>query len=105
MSLAASAPIPQTLDSVNGTIFFRLVTNDYYNVNEECPTLVRQGYAQMIELAQSNEYAEISETFSLCSDIKDEAGLLYLEEWARNGLLTMAMVCMHACYPSIYIYI
>eukprot|EP01084_Bolivina_argentea_P039889 73704_1 len=92
MALAASAPIPQTLNSVNGTIFFRLVTNDYYNVNSQCPDIVRQGYAQMINLAANNKYDEISNTFSLCSPIKNQADLLYLEEWARNGLLTMAMV-------------
>ena len=92
MALAASAPIPQTLDSVNGTIFFRLVTNDYYNVDPKCPDLVRAGYSQMIDLAANNKYHEISNTFQLCSNIKDESDLLYLEEWARNGLLTMAMV-------------
>eukprot|EP01083_Nonionella_stella_P258124 882720_1 len=92
MALAASAPIPQTLNSVNGTIFFRLVTNDYYNVNSQCPNIVRQGYAQMINLAANNKYDEISNTFSLCSPIKNQADLLYLEEWTRNGLLTMAMV-------------
>merc|ERR1712228_839619 len=92
MALAASAPIPQTLDSVNGTIFFRLVTEDYYNVDPKCPDLVRQGYQQMIDAAANNGYSKISETFSLCSPIKDQADLLYLEEWARNGLLTMAMV-------------
>jgi len=92
MALAASAPIPQTLDSVNGTIFFRLVTNDYYNVDSSCPDIVRSGYSQMIDLAANGNYKEISDTFSLCSDIKDESDLVYLEEWARNGLLTMAMV-------------
>ena len=53
---------------------------------------MRQGYADMISAAAAGHYDAISNTFSLCSPIKTQADLLYLEEWARNGLLTMAMV-------------
>eukprot|EP01084_Bolivina_argentea_P242402 406660_1 len=92
MALAASAPIPQVLNSVDATVFFKLVTDDYYHVDTRCPDLVRKGYSQMIDAARNNQYDKVSQTFNLCSEIKDSSDLLYLEEWARNGLLTMAMV-------------
>jgi len=92
MALAASAPIPQTLDTVNGTIFFKLVTADYHNVDPQCPDIVRSAYSELSKLGKEKQYGRISKTFSLCSELKDEADLVYLEKWARNGLLTMAMV-------------
>ena len=50
MALAASAPVLQTMDKTDPTVFWQLITQDYYNVNTKCPDIVRAGYAQLIEL-------------------------------------------------------
>jgi len=63
MALAASAPIPQTLNTINGYVFFKLVTQDYYEVNTKCPDIVRQGYSTILSLANEGDYNTISETF------------------------------------------
>ena len=95
MALAASAPIPQTLNTVNATTFFKLVTADYNAINNECPVIVRKGFSQLISLAKSNDYSTISSVFNTCTKLKDSDDITLLELWARNGLLTMAM----ADYP------
>lgn len=77
---------------MNGTIFFELVTADYLNISTECPDIVRSGYSEMRAAAEKKHWSTISKTFSLCHEIKNSADLVYLEQWARNGLLTMAMV-------------
>ncbi|ETO08490.1 hypothetical protein RFI_28894, partial [Reticulomyxa filosa] len=81
-----------TLDTVNPLVFFNLVTNDYNEVDSKCPEIVRQGYAEMISLAAEGQYNVISETFRLCSPVEDEYDVTYLQLWARNAFLTMAMV-------------
>ena len=95
MALAASAPIPQTLNTVNATTFFKLVTEDYNAINKDCPMIVRKGFAKLLELANSNDYSTISSTFNVCTQLKDSDDITLLILWARNGLLTMAM----ADYP------
>jgi len=92
MALAASAPIPQTLNTINGYVFFKLVTQDYYEVNPKCPDIVRQGYAQVFSLFNEGKYDEITDTFSLCTPLETQSDLTLLELWSRNAFLTMAMV-------------
>eukprot|EP01084_Bolivina_argentea_P289039 496228_1 len=91
MSLAASAPIPETLDATNATVFFQLVTEDYYNVDTQCPDIVRSGYSAVLDAANSNNYKLITDTFNLCSPLSSNEFNHFIE-WSRNALLTMAMV-------------
>lgn len=91
MALASSAPVPQTLDTVDPLEYFMLVTQDYEGVNSDCPDIVRQGYAQLIELgSNSKNYESLTETFGLCAPLESAYDVMYLQLWARNGLLTMA---------------
>ncbi|ETO20282.1 hypothetical protein RFI_16937 [Reticulomyxa filosa] len=76
----------------NPLVFFNLVTNDYNEVNAQCPEIVRQGYAEMISLAAGGQYNVITDVFQLCSPVQNEYDVTYLQLWARNAFLTMAMV-------------
>ena len=94
IALASSAPIPLGLNSVNKTLFFQLVTQDYNDVSQECPIIVRKGYNSIINFANNNNYSIISETFNLCShdELKTPDDVVNLQLWIRNAFLTMAMV-------------
>ena len=90
-ALAASAPIPMALNAANSTFFFQTVTNDYYNVNPQCPDIVRQGYSKLLDLSSnSNNFDTITSTFKLCNKIKNVSDITHLIYWSRNGLLVLA---------------
>lgn len=94
MALASSAPIPQTMNQINGTTFFSSVTDVFEQYNSKCPDIVRQGYAELIQAGNDKEWDLISDTFQLCpnSTVDDQYDLTYLIEWSRNAYLLMAMV-------------
>ena len=92
MALAASAAVPQLLNTVNGTIFFEIVTNDFYNVDTRCPDIVRNGYSMLLELGEQKKYKEIQDIFGLCEEPKNDDDINLIQLWSRNGFTQMSMV-------------
>eukprot|EP01084_Bolivina_argentea_P039891 73711_1 len=91
IALASSAPIRESLCTANSTYFFQIVTNDYDNVDSQCPDIVRNGYSQLIEMGKNaNNYEYITNTFKLCNPIKNESDINHLQYWSRTALLTLA---------------
>jgi len=96
MSLAASAPIPQTLNTVDPTLFFKTVTQVFSIHDKSCPDVVRAGFSQLDAIAnQPGGLASLGKLFKVCGGLNSTADVAHLKMWATNAFTLMAM----ANYP------
>jgi len=70
MAIAASAPIPQNFNMMSGGLtpfdFYKVVTEDAYNADKECPTLVREGFKQLENMFKSDSGRADVKSYRLC---------------------------------------
>ena len=69
-----------------------MVTNTFAVNNPTCPQLMRQGFAQLLALANSGDAGLLTLTsvFKLCSPLK-ASRVEHLVLWAVNAFVTVAM--------------
>jgi len=96
-ALAASAPIKMFSQSTAQDVFFDIITNDFQQINAQCPVLVRQAFAEVIALGNQGQkgYQQLAQQFSLCSPISNAVQLEHLILWVVNAFTSIAM----ADYP------
>jgi len=87
MALAASAPIPQTLNTVDPTLFFSTVTNVFAIHDDRCPGLVKEAFAAI----DYQLLTTISSLFNVCGGLNSTADIAHLKMWATNAFTLMAM--------------
>ncbi len=92
MALAASAPFKVASLQVPPGLVFQTITETFAAANEECPNLIRGGFAQLIELSQQGEegMAVLSQVFQTCHPLK-ESQAHHLILWAQNAFPTLGM--------------
>jgi len=96
-ALAASAPIRMFSQATAENVFFDIITNDFAQINSNCPNLVRQAFAEVVALGKlgSRGYNQLSQQFSLCSPVSNSQQLEHLILWVVNAFTSIAM----ADYP------
>jgi len=87
MALAASAPIPQTLNTVDPSLFFSTITNVFAIHDKRCPGLVKEGFAEI----DSQLLSTLSSLFNVCGGLNSTADVAHLKMWMTNGFTMMAM--------------
>jgi len=93
MALAASAPIPQALNGpVPGTTFFQTTTEDYRQVNSECPTMIKSAFEMLDQAVQVKDFEKLQDLFLTCDPIKNNADANHLILWARNAFVLLSML-------------
>jgi len=93
MALAASAPIPQALNgNVPGTTFFETTTEDYRQINEQCPGKIQNAFQMLQQAADVGDYQKLSDLFLTCNPIKNDADANHLILWARNAFVLLSML-------------
>ena len=80
-SLAASAPIPQGMNTISPTIFFQIVTEDYEKANPDCPPNIRTGFKEILNLGVAKQFQLLSDVFRTCDPIKNEKDVNHLILW------------------------
>ncbi|XP_797434.4 dipeptidyl peptidase 2 [Strongylocentrotus purpuratus] len=93
-ALAASAPVYSTANESSQTYFFQTVTKDFYDVDTNCPDLVRAGFATLDQLAGQGTSGlnKISTAFHLCKSLVSKADYYHLLGWIRNSFTYQAML-------------
>ncbi|XP_044272767.1 lysosomal Pro-X carboxypeptidase-like [Tribolium madens] len=90
-AIAASAPIWQFETSCEN--FYKVVTQVYKAVTEDCPRLVTESWEALRNIAASAEgKAWLSEAWQLCSPIETPGDVETLIGWYSEILVNMAMV-------------
>jgi len=87
MALAASAPIPQTLNTVDPSLFFSTITKVFAIHDKRCPDLVRQGFDQIDDL----DLSDLSKMFNVCGGLNSTADVAHLKMWVTTAFTMMAM--------------
>lgn len=90
-ALAASAPIYLIAGLESSTLFFETVTSDFEK-EPGCVPLVKKAFSSMNDLFEQKDFKTLSQKFSLCEPITNEAGYNHLLLWMRNAFTIMAMV-------------
>jgi len=97
MALAASAPIPQTLNTVDPTLFFYSITQVFAIHDARCPGLVKNGFAEI----ENQLLSTLSSIFNVCGGLNSTADVAHLKMWATNAFTLMAMG--NYPYPSTFL--
>jgi len=92
-ALAASAPILFFDGYVDPNAYDDIATNDFRKADEQCPTLIKAGFDQLLDLrGQPNAYPEVAKIFNLCAVPKGPVEIESLIGTLNGSLGTMAMV-------------
>jgi lysosomal Pro-X carboxypeptidase len=95
--LASSAPLRYHIGEIDNGAFYKVVTDVFATTDPNCPTLVRNAFIQIFELAQTQSGRdEITQKLNLCSPLAEgPAALKLLSLWVENAFATLGM----ADYP------
>lgn len=88
-AIASSAtPLKTLLRTTNG--FARIETQVYANVSSQCPDLVRQGWRELFQLADSSKGRQtIQHKFALCEPLPDPTAAEDVHGWVGGALETL----------------
>ena len=90
IAVSASAPWYGLMNLANPSIYFEIVTNDYKNISEQCPQIVRDGFTEMYDkYVNTNNYKPLQSIFNTCSSV-NKSNFRNFMNWIRNAFATFA---------------